>query len=207
MTPKIKICGITRKVDALYAAALGVDALGFIFADSPRKVEPEVVRKISMTLPPFVSTVGVFVDTALDKVKYFATTCRLDWIQLHGKESPTDCADLGLPVLKAIRVKDMTSIQAMEPYKGFVGGFVLDTYVKGQKGGTGKTFDWALAQEAKQYGPVILAGGLTPDDVDDAVQQVSPYGVDVSSGVEIAPGIKDHDKIRRFLERVRACTL
>jgi phosphoribosylanthranilate isomerase len=93
----------------------------------------------------------------------------------------------------------------MEPYKGLVDGFVLDTFVKGQKGGTGQTFDWAFAQEAKKHGLVILAGGLTPEDVEDAVRQVSPYGVDVSSGVETAPGIKDHDKIRRFVERVRAC--
>jgi phosphoribosylanthranilate isomerase len=198
---------MTREVDALYAAALGVDALGFIFAESPRKVQPEIVRRIILSLPPFVSAVGVFVDAELDLVKHIATDCRLDWVQLHGKESPTYCTSLGVRVLKAIRVKDRDSIQTMEHYKGFVDGFVLDTYVKGEKGGTGKTFDWALAQEAKKYGPVILAGGLTPDDVGDAVKRVTPYGVDVSSGVETAPGIKDHDKMRRFVERVRTCGL
>lgn len=203
MTPRIKICGMTREVDALYAAALGVDALGFIFSESPRKVEPEIVRRIILSLPPFVSAVGVFVDAELDLVKRIATVCSLDWVQLHGKESPTYCTNLGLRVLKAIRVKDRDSIQTMEHYKGFVDGFVLDTYVKGEKGGTGKTFDWALAQEAKKHGPVILAGGLTPDDVGDAVKRVTPYGVDVSSGVETAPGIKDHDKMRRFVERIR----
>jgi len=205
MNPRIKICGMTREADVQYAAALGVDAVGFVFAESPRRVEPEVVCRLSRSIPPFVSMVGVFVDAEPDQIRRIASACRLDWIQLHGTESPAYCADLGLHVLKAIRVKDRDSIQAMEPYKDCVAGFVLDTYVKGQKGGTGKTFDWALAREAKIYGPVIVAGGLTPDDVQDAVRQVKPYAVDVSSGVESAPGIKDHDKMRRFVERVRFC--
>jgi len=206
MTPKIKICGMTREADVQVAAALGVDAVGFIFAESPRKVDPEVVFRLSRGLPPFISTVGVFADAEPDHVRHIATVCRLDWIQLHGKESPIYCTKLGLRVLKAIRVKDEDSIHAMGHYRGCVRGFVLDTYVKGQKGGTGKTFDWALAQEAKQHGPVILAGGLTPDDVQEAVRHLQPYGVDVSSGVESAPGIKDHDKMRRFVEQVRNTT-
>lgn len=199
---------MTREADVRYAATLGVDAVGFVFAESPRKVSPELVCRLSRSIPPFVSMVGVFVDAEPDQIRRIASACRLDWIQLHGKETPTYCANLGLHVLKAIRVEDRNSIHAMEPYKDSVRGFVLDTYVKGQKGGTGKTFDWALAQEAKIYGPVIVAGGLTPDDVQDAVRQVKPYGVDVSSGVESAPGIKDHDKMRRFVERARrACAV
>ena len=194
---------MTRKADVQYAAALGVDAVGFVFAESPRKVTPESVRELCRSIPPFVSTVGVFVDADLDRIQHIARTCRLDWVQLHGKESAKDCGDLGLNVLKAIRVRDRHSIEAMEPYKGCVGGFVLDTYVKGQKGGTGKTFDWSLAQEAKQYGPVILAGGLTPQDVERAIIQVNPYGVDISSGVESAPGVKDHGKMRHFVEQVK----
>ncbi len=203
MTPRIKICGMTREADALYAAALGVDALGFVFAESPRRVTPETVQRINRAIPPFVSTVGVFVDAEPALVRQIATACRLDWVQLHGSESPDYCSRLGLNVLKALRVKDRQSIESLATYAGCVKGFVLDTYVRGQQGGTGKTFDWSLAQEANQFGPVIVAGGLTPEDVGKAIEVVKPYGVDVSSGVESAPGIKDHDKMRRFVEKVK----
>jgi phosphoribosylanthranilate isomerase len=199
--PKIKICGITSEVDGQFAASLGVDAVGFVLAESPRRVQPETVREITASLPPFVSTVGVFVDADLESVRQTAAFCRLDWVQLHGNESPDYCRALDLKVLKAIRVKDSKTIKAMAAYKGCVKGFVLDTYVKGQHGGTGKTFDWTLAKEAKTYGPIILSGGLTPQDVRKAISQVRPYGVDVSSGVESAPGIKDHEKMRRFVEQ------
>lgn len=205
MTPRIKICGMTRHADLQYAARLGVDAVGFVFAESPRKVEPDFVRNLSIAVPPFVSKVGVFVDADIDLVKHIAALCKLDWVQFHGNESPDYCAAIDRNVLKAIRVRDRESIQALAPYKQCVQGFVLDTYVKGQKGGTGQSFDWSLAREAKAYGPVILAGGLTPEDVDHAVASVKPYGVDVSSGVETAPGVKDHEKMRLFVERVRAC--
>jgi phosphoribosylanthranilate isomerase len=205
MIPKIKTCGMTREADVRLAAALGVDAIGFIFAESPRKVAPGVVQTLSKFLSPFVSTVGVFVDADPDYVRQIATTCSLDWVQLHGEESPSYCRNLGLNILKAIRVKDRESIENMATYKDCVRGFVLDTYVKGQKGGTGKTFDWSLAREAKRWGPVILAGGLTPHEVQKAVTEVAPYGLDVNSGIESAPGIKDHDKMRRFVEEVRAC--
>ena len=167
MYPKIKICGMTREDDVQYAAALGVDAIGFVFAQSPRRVEPEAVCRMTRSIPPFISTVGVFVDAQPDEIRRVALACGLDWIQLHGTESPRYCADLRLRVLKAIRVKNSESIHGMEPYRHCVRGFVLDTYVTGQKGGTGKTFDWTLAQEAKKYGPVILAGGLTPDLVQE----------------------------------------
>lgn len=199
--PRIKICGITRKEDALFSASLGVDALGFIFAESPRQVTPNQVRQITANLPPFVSTVGVFVDADPDHIRHVVRTCRLDWVQLHGSESPACCSDLGLKVLKAIRVRDTGSIESMAPYKDHVQGFVLDTYVKGQKGGTGKTFNWALAKQAGKYGPIIVAGGLTPDTVKEAIDMAKPYGIDVSSGVESAPGIKDHEALQKFVDQ------
>jgi phosphoribosylanthranilate isomerase len=202
-TPRIKICGITREQDALYAAALGVDAVGFVLARSPRRVTPGRIQEITALLPPFVSTVGVFVDTDADDVREIVRTCRLDWVQLHGDEPPEYCADLGLNVLKAIRVRDAASIEAMAAYRDHVKGFVLDTYVERQKGGTGQTFDWALARQARAFGPVILAGGLTAQTVTEAINMAEPYGVDVSSGVESAPGIKDHDRMRLFVEAVR----
>jgi phosphoribosylanthranilate isomerase len=204
--PRIKICGITRTKDALYAASLGVDAVGFVLAESPRQIEPEMAREISLSLPPFVSTVGVVVDMDLEALRDMATFCRLDWLQLHGNESPEYCRALDFRLLKAIRVKDRQSIEAMAPYQSCVKGFVLDTYVKGKQGGTGKTFDWNLAKEAGEYGPVILSGGLTPEAVRKAICVARPYGVDVSSGVESAPGIKDHEKMRRFVEEVRSST-
>ena len=201
--PRIKICGITREADAQFAASLGVDAVGFVLAKSPRRITPEMARKITSSLPPFVSTVGVFVDMDLDSLRQIAAFCKFDWIQLHGSESPEYCRALDFSVLKAIRVSSRQSLKAMAAYSDSVGGFVLDTYVKGQAGGTGKTFDWVIAREAKDYGPVILSGGLTPENVKEAVCTVDPYGVDISSGVESAPGIKDHLKMRRFVEHVR----
>ena len=201
--PRIKICGITREADAQFAASLGVDAVGFVLAKSPRRITPEMARRITSSLPPFVSTVGVFVDMDLDSLRQIAAFCKFDWIQLHGSESPEYCRALDFSVLKAIRVSSRQSLKAMAAYSDSVGGFVLDTYVKGQAGGTGKTFDWVIAREAKDYGPVILSGGLTPENVKEAVCTVDPYGVDISSGVESAPGIKDHLKMRRFVEHVR----
>lgn len=202
--PRIKICGITRQADAQLAASLGVDAVGFVLAESPRRTRPHMARQISLSLPAFVRTVGVFVDEDPEFVRHIAKSCGFDWVQLHGNESPEYCQALDLKLLKAIRVKDRQSIEAMAAYTDCVEGFVLDTYVKGQHGGTGKTFNWTLAKEAKQYGLVILSGGLTPEDVRQAINLVSPHGVDVSSGVESAPGIKDHEKIRRFVAEARA---
>ena len=201
--PKIKICGITREADAHLAASLGADALGFVLAESPRRIAPEMVRKICMSLPPFVTTVGVFVDTDMESVRQIATFCGLDWVQLHGNESPDYCRALAFKLLKAIRVKGRQSIEAAAAYKDCVKGFLLDSFVKGQHGGTGKSFDWDLAKEVKKYGPVILSGGLGPENVKEAIRVVKPYGVDVSSGVESAPGVKDHEKMRRFVKEAR----
>ncbi len=180
-----------------------MDAVGFVLAESPRRIQPDMARKISSSLPPFVSSVGVFVDEDIESVRQIAAYCRLGWVQLHGSESPDYCRALDLNVLKAIRVKDRENIEAMADYSHCVKGFVLDTYVKGLHGGTGKTFDWTLAKKAKKHGLIILSGGLTPEDVRKAVNEVRPYGVDVSSGVESAPGIKDHEKMCRFVTEAR----
>ncbi|MBW2645396.1 MAG: phosphoribosylanthranilate isomerase [Deltaproteobacteria bacterium] len=199
---KIKICGITRLEDALLAADLGADALGFIFAESPRQVVPETARKIISLLPPFVNSVGVFVDEEQESVREIAAYCKLDLVQLHGNESSGYCKALDLKALKVIRVKDEKSIESMASYRGTVQGFLLDTYVKGLPGGTGKTFNWELAKQAKKYGPVILSGGLNPDNICEAIEKVKPYGVDISSGVEASPGIKDPDKLKLLFSNI-----
>ncbi|MDY6954048.1 MAG: phosphoribosylanthranilate isomerase [Thermodesulfobacteriota bacterium] len=202
--PRIKVCGITRQTDALYAASLGVDAIGFVLAESPRRVDPQVVREIGLSLPPFVSTVGVTVDMDLESLRETAALCRLHWVQLHGHESPEYCRALDVPIIKAVRVRDRESLTAMAAYRGSVQGFLLDAYVKGKPGGTGRTFDWTLVKEAKQHGHVILSGGLTADGIREAIHVARPYGVDVSSGVESAPGVKDREKMRRFVAAVRS---
>ena len=160
---RIKICGITNLEDALLAAELGADALGFIFyPKSPRYVAPEAAREIIAQLPPFVVSVGVFVDEEAAVVRDLAAQVGLDWIQVHGQESPEYCRSLGRRVIKGFRIKDESSLKDLEPYRGAVQAFLLDTYKKGQVGGTGEVFDWQLAREAKKYGQIILAGGLTP---------------------------------------------
>jgi phosphoribosylanthranilate isomerase len=200
--PKIKVCGMTRQADALYAASLGVDAVGFVLARSPRRADPQIVREVVRSLPPFVNAVGVVVDMDFGLLRETAAFCRLHWVQLHGHESPAYCRALDLNTIKAIRVKDKESLLAMAAYKGCVDGFLLDTYVKGKPGGTGTSFDWSLVEEAKQYGPVILSGGLNAESIREAIHAARPYGVDVSSGVESAPGVKDREKLRRFVAEV-----
>jgi phosphoribosylanthranilate isomerase len=200
---RVKICGITNLGDALAAAELGADAVGFVFyKESPRAVEAGTVREIIRRLPPFVTTVGVFADWEADAVEKAAADCMLDLVQLQGGEPPDVCARFGPRAIKAIRMKDRSSLDRMSAYS--VRAFVLDAYREGQFGGTGKTFDWDLAVEAKRHGRVILAGGLTPENVGSAIGKVSPFAVDVSSGVEIRVGKKDFGKVRRFIENARA---
>jgi len=184
----IKICGFTNKEDALYAANLGVNALGFIFAPSPRQVSPQKAREIIACLPPFVNKVGVFLNHPREEVAQIALLCGLDTIQLHGEESPAYCNYFAAKVVKAFRVKDRSSLASLDSYQ--VSAYLLDTYLPGQPGGTGKTFNWELAKEAKKYGPLILAGGLNLENIGEAIRTVSPYGVDISSGVEESPGKK-----------------
>jgi phosphoribosylanthranilate isomerase len=201
---KIKICGITNLEDALLAAALGADALGFIFyPKSPRKVAPEAARQIIAQLPPFVAAVGVFVDEDAAVVRDLAARVGLDWVQLHGEESPDYCRSLGRRVIKAFRIQDAESLRPLAAYRDAAQALLLDTYKKGQVGGTGAVFDWRLAREAKQYGPIILAGGLTPENVAQAIAAVLPAAVDAASGTEAAPGKKDPEKLRAFIAKVK----
>jgi len=200
---KTKICGMTNLKDVMVAVDAGVDAVGFIFyKKSPRSVTMKIVREIVLELPPFVDTVGVFVNESADQINNIADRCNLDRIQLHGDESPAFCKRIKRRVIKAIRVKDMKSLKQLSDYS--VSSFLLDTYIEDQQGGTGKVFDWNLAHPAKKYGSIILAGGLTPANVRGAIQRVQPYGVDVCSGVESQPGIKDHTKMKAFLKYVKA---
>jgi phosphoribosylanthranilate isomerase len=200
---RIKICGITNLEDALLAAELGADALGFIFyPKSPRKVAPETARSIIAQLPPFVASVGVFVDEEVAVVKELAAGVGLDWVQLHGQESPDYCRGLGRRVIKGFRIKDESSLKDLEPFRGAVQAFLLDTYKKGQVGGTGESFEWRLAREAKNFGRIILAGGLTAENVAQAIATALPAAVDAASGTEAAPGRKDPAKLRAFFKAV-----
>ena len=200
---KVKICGITNKEDALYAAGCGADALGFIFYEkSPRYIEPDNAKTIIATLPPFVTTVGVFVNKDFNDIRDITLLTGVTVVQLHGDESPSYCNLVEGKLIKAIRVKNDSSIEGLKKYD--VDTFLLDSFDKNSFGGSGLTFDWKLAEKAKQYGKIILAGGLTPDNVEEAVKKVAPYGVDVNSGVEKKPGIKNKNKVKEFIIRSKA---
>jgi len=199
---KVKICGTTSLKDAFLAVESGADAIGFIFYKmSPRNISQKEAKEIILQLPPFIETVGVFVNETSDKINRIAEQCKLNSIQLHGEESPALCRRVKRKVIKAFRVKNSDSLKSIASYK--VSGFLLDSYNDGSKGGTGQIFDWNLALRVKKKGPVILAGGLNPYNVFTAIHRVKPYGVDVCSGVEKSPGIKDHEKIREFIKSVR----
>jgi phosphoribosylanthranilate isomerase len=195
---KVKICGITNLEDALTAIDAGADALGFVFhPQSPRHVFPEQAAAIIRHLPPFVQTVGLFVNDPLDQVNATADLCGLDLVQLHGEEKPGYCDSVRRRVIKSFRVKDITSLEPMRDYR--VAAFLLDAWSPAAHGGTGRTFNWEIAACAAQSNCIILAGGLTPLNVAEAVRQVRPHAVDVSSGVESGPGKKDANKIREFI--------
>lgn len=198
---KVKICGITNLKDAMSAIDLGADALGFIFAKSLRKISQNKATQIINKLPPYIAVVGVFVDEDERKVINIAKICKLDYVQLHGNESPEFCNRLGLKVIKTIKIFDRN----IKKYK--VNGFLVDTYDLNKKGGTGKLSDWNLANRIKKIGiPVILSGGLTPENVTKAIRKVKPYAVDVSSGVERYPGNKDYKKMKKFIGKVKSIT-
>jgi phosphoribosylanthranilate isomerase len=201
---KIKICGITSLEDAQAALEAGADALGFVFFESsPRKIARDRAAGIIRHLPPFVAKVGVFVDPAEADVRRVVAECGVDTLQFHGQETPEFCQKFLLPTVKAFRIRDRESLRALPAYPTHA--WLLDSYVSGQLGGTGERFNWDLAVAAKQWNrPVILAGGLTPDNVAAAVRQVGPYAVDVSSGVEASPGKKDVSKLRAFIAAARA---
>ena len=207
---KVKICGITTARDAQAAARAGADAIGLVFAPgSPRRVTPAQAARIVRALPPGVTPVGVFVNEPPIRVAALAHRCRLGRLQLHGDETPAECRALrrrtGLPVVKAIRVARVEDLAVIPRYRGAVDAILLDTAMAGQRGGTGRAFDWRLAVRAKRFGlPVILAGGLTPTTVATAIRQVRPVEVDVSSGVERRPGVKSPAKIRAFCDTIRS---
>ena len=209
-TPKVKICGITNPEDAATAVDAGADALGFVFyRKSPRYIDPALARQIIMSLPPLVIPVGVFVNEDQQVVRNLMDDCGLALAQLHGNESAIYCKELGRTVLKALRVKDRSTFLALAEFRGRAGvrGFVLDAFSDQAYGGTGQVIDWQLAAEAAKAASILLAGGLTPDNVEKAIQAVQPYGVDVSSGVERAPGKKDHEKVHAFIRAVRVVSL
>ena len=203
MTVWIKICGITNEEDALAAARFGADAIGFIFAPSPRRIAPEKARQIIKVLPPPVQTVGVFVDEDPGEVSTVAEICGLDILQLHGNESADYCDSFDHRVIKAVRLRNRQEIKSLAKYDGVVQALLLDTYVPDKLGGTGMTFNWEWALDAGKYGRIILAGGLNPENVAAAISIVKPYGVDASSSLEQSPGVKDHEKIMQFIAEVR----
>ncbi len=207
---RIKICGMTRLGDAMAAVNAGVDALGFIFyKESSRNIDPEKAKTIIEQLPPLVDVVGVFVDKKRKEVEEIVEYCRLDYVQLHGNESPQYCEKLSreaapCQVLKALRVGPELTAEMVQPYIANVKGFLLDTYKKNVVGGTGEVFDWSIIEQLSLHKPFLLAGGLSVDNVTEALEAVNPYGVDANSGLEIAPGIKDPELIAAFIEKVRA---
>lgn len=210
---RVKICGLTSVEDARAAAALGADAVGFVFAPSPRQIAPETAHAIGQRLPPFLARVGVFVNETVERIEFTARAAALTVLQLHGDEEGAFVRAVrrrtGLPVVKAVAVRDESTLSKLDGLEA--DGVLLDAYDPNLAGGTGVTFDWKLARAAQvrlqaKGGrmPVILAGGLHPDNVQDAIKQVGPYAVDVSSGVEREPGKKCHDKIARFIQKARA---
>lgn len=200
---RVKICGLTTLEDALAAAEAGADALGFVlYKESPRCISVAEAQGIIRRLPPFVTTVGLFVNQPTQWVRIMAERCGVDILQFQGDESAAYCEAFGQRAIKAIRVKDRESLADMSEYA--VRAFVLDAYREGEYGGTGQTFDWDLAVAAKSHGRIILAGGLTPENVAEAVARVRPFGVDVSTGVEgSVKGVKDHGKIRAFIQAAK----
>jgi phosphoribosylanthranilate isomerase len=199
MMVKVKICGITNVRDARFAASAGADVLGFNFVmGTPRCMTPEQVKAIVLELPPFVARVGVFSNADHEKVAEIMDFCGLDYAQLHGLESPSYCARLeGRRLIKAIRVRSADDLHNLQRYN--VEAFLLDTYVADVPGGTGMTFDWGIARQASNQNRVILAGGLTPENVADAILAARPYAVDVCSGVEEEPRKKSKELVEAFI--------
>lgn len=199
---RIKICGITSVEDAILAADLGADALGFMFyRGSKRYIPPETARDIINRLPPFIVTVGVFVNQKLDEIRYLKEKVGFDIVQLHGDESPEFCRELGERVIKAIRIKESVNSKEVESYPSRA--ILFDTYSQKGYGGTGESFRWEVLRELKTTKKVILSGGLTPENVSEAIKIVKPYAVDVSTGVEERPAKKDPEKLKKFIEAVR----
>ena len=223
---RVKICGITNLEDAQAAVELGADALGFVFAESPRRISRERAAEIICSLPPFLTCVGLFVEKLPQIVREIIKECSLNALQFHGRESSDYCRQFrinpvrsnssrtdavrggggvsnGVKIIKAFRLRDEHSLKTIPYYQ--VDAYLLDTYVEGASGGTGQSFNWDLALRAREFGrPIILAGGLRSDNLVEAIGKVKPYGVDVSTGVEAEPGKKDHKKMKEFIRIVRS---
>ncbi|MEW6067230.1 MAG: phosphoribosylanthranilate isomerase [Nitrospirota bacterium] len=203
MQVRVKICGITNLDDAMAAVDSGADALGFVFfKGSPRYISYNDAGAIIKKLPAFVTSVGVFVDEKPKQIEQIIDQIHIDIVQLHGNEPPEMCNISGR-LIKAIRIKSLNSLDPLNGYKDKVCAFLLDTFTPDTLGGTGRVFNWDIAVYAKQFGRIILAGGLNPDNVADAIKRVRPYGVDVSSGIESKKGKKDQKKLRLFIERAK----
>lgn len=202
MRTRVKICGITRPEDALAAVRHGADAIGLVFyAPSPRNVSIEQAEQIVAALPPYVSAVGLFVNAAPMEIESVLKRVRLDCLQFHGDETPTECAQINMPYYKAVRVKTDTNLLQYEADYHQAKALLLDAYSEQAFGGTGQVFDWHLIPKNLSL-PVVLAGGLTAENVANAIMQVKPYAVDVSGGVEMSKGIKDEAKIASFMREV-----
>lgn len=199
---RVKICGITNIEDAVAAAEYGADAIGFVFQPkSPRAITPETAKNIVSALPPFITTIGVFVNEDKREIERITNYVGLNIVQLHGNEPPDAC-QLNRKVIKAIRVKDLTDLEPLKRYN--VSAFLLDTYSPHTMGGTGQIFNWDIAVEAKKFGRIILAGGLNHENIGEAIKWVRPYGIDVATGVESnKKGEKDHKKLKLFIEKAR----
>ena len=204
MSVQVKICGITNVEDGIAAAEAGADALGFIFYQkSPRYLPIEKAAQIIRDLPPMIVKVGVFVDAPEEVVFRVISDCGLNVLQFHGSETPEYCLQFGLMSMKAFQIRDVQSLSRLTDFP--TDAWLLDAYSDGRLGGTGESFNWDLAVEAGKWGrPIFLAGGLTPGNVAEAVRQVQPYAVDVSSGVEASPGKKDHAKVKAFIQAAKS---
>ncbi len=202
MRTRVKVCGITRLEDALAAADAGADAIGFVFDErSPRFIEPRKAREIALALPPFLAVVGLFVDAPEDCISRILTTVPLSLLQFHGHEDPEQCRRYGRPYLKAISMRDGSEPEQLVHRYEDAAGFVFDAYSPEVAGGSGRRFDWRWLPQGMGR-RLVLAGGLTPENVGEAIREVRPYAVDVSSGVERSRGVKDADKIGAFLRSV-----
>ena len=205
---RVKICGITNYQDASAAIRYGADALGFIFAASPRQITPEKAWEIICAIPPLIMTVGVFIDEDPAIIREITDFCGLNLVQLHGDETPDLCQEMMPYTIKALRIKNELSLESIGPYHGKVRALLLDNYSKETIGGTGKTFDWGLATRIKRLGmPIILSGGLGPSNIERAISTVRPYAVDVNSGVEERPGKKSHTLMNKLMEKVRSTNI
>lgn len=205
MRTRIKICGLTRPEDAAAAVAAGADAVGVVLAPSKRRVTLEQAERVLAGVPASVCRIGVFVDAPVEEIRETAARLHLSAVQLHGTESPEECAAVGLAVAKAFRVGSDFDLRVVEAYRGVVSVVLLDTLVVGEQGGTGVAFDWSvLGDGLPDIARVAIAGGLDPGNVAAAIRLFRPFGVDVSSGVESSPGVKDRRLIEEFVAVVRA---